>query len=46
MLRCTDCSETNVMRGLAEDGITMVVVTHEMGFARDVGDALAFMKET
>jgi len=32
-----------VMRGLAEDGMTMVVVTHEMGFAREVGDSLVFM---
>ncbi len=33
----------DVMRGLAQDGMTMVVVTHEMGFAREVGDSLAFM---
>ena len=33
----------DVMRGLAEDGMTMVVVTHEMGFAREVGDQLVFM---
>jgi polar amino acid transport system ATP-binding protein len=33
----------DVMRGLAEDGMTMVVVTHEMGFAREVGDELVFM---
>ncbi|MFH9351814.1 amino acid ABC transporter ATP-binding protein [Kitasatospora sp. NPDC017646] len=33
----------DVMRGLAEEGMTMVVVTHEMGFAREVGDALVFM---
>src|SRR5664280_125896 len=33
----------DVIRGLAEDGMTMVVVTHEMGFAREVGDALIFM---
>jgi polar amino acid transport system ATP-binding protein len=33
----------DVMRALAEDGMTMVVVTHEMGFAREVGDALVFM---
>jgi polar amino acid transport system ATP-binding protein len=32
-----------VMRGLAEDGMTMIVVTHEMGFAREVGDSLVFM---
>jgi polar amino acid transport system ATP-binding protein len=34
-----------VMRGLAEEGMTMVVVTHEMGFAREVGDDLVFMDE-
>ena len=33
----------DVMRGLADDGMTMVVVTHEMGFAREVGDQLVFM---
>jgi polar amino acid transport system ATP-binding protein len=33
----------DVMRGLAEDGMTMVVVTHEMSFAREVGDTLLFM---
>ena len=33
----------DVMRKLADDGMTMVVVTHEMGFAREVGDALVFM---
>jgi len=33
----------DVMRGLAEDGMTMVVVTHEIGFAREVGDKLVFM---
>jgi polar amino acid transport system ATP-binding protein len=33
----------DVMRRLAEDGMTMVVVTHEMGFAREVGDELVFM---
>ncbi|MCU0264900.1 MAG: amino acid ABC transporter ATP-binding protein [Actinomycetia bacterium] len=32
-----------VMRQLAESGMTMVVVTHEMGFAREVGDSLVFM---
>ncbi|ODT77141.1 MAG: ectoine/hydroxyectoine ABC transporter ATP-binding protein EhuA [Pelagibacterium sp. SCN 64-44] len=32
-----------VMRDLAQDGMTMVVVTHEMGFARDVSDYLVFM---
>jgi polar amino acid transport system ATP-binding protein len=35
----------DVMRGLADDGMTMVVVTHEMGFAREVGDTLAFMDD-
>ncbi len=33
----------DVMRALAEEGMTMIVVTHEMGFAREVGDALVFM---
>ena len=33
----------DVMRGLAQDGMTMVVVTHEMSFAREVGDTLIFM---
>ncbi len=33
----------DVMRGLAESGMTMVGVTHEMGFAREVGDTLVFM---
>ncbi|MBW8486237.1 amino acid ABC transporter ATP-binding protein [Actinomadura sp. PM05-2] len=32
-----------VMKQLALDGMTMVVVTHEMGFAREVGDSLVFM---
>jgi polar amino acid transport system ATP-binding protein len=35
----------DVMRGLAKDGMTMVVVTHEMGFARDVGDTVVFMDD-
>jgi ABC-type polar amino acid transport system ATPase subunit len=34
-----------VMRDLAHDGMTMLVVTHEMQFARDVGDHLIFMDE-
>jgi polar amino acid transport system ATP-binding protein len=33
----------DVMRELASTGMTMVVVTHEMGFAREVGDKLVFM---
>jgi len=32
-----------VMKQLAKDGMTMVVVTHEMGFAREVGDRVVFM---
>jgi len=32
-----------VMRDLARDGMTMLVVTHEMGFARDVADRVIFM---
>ena len=32
-----------VMRDLADEGMTMMVVTHEMGFAREVGDNLVFM---
>jgi len=32
-----------VMRKLAEDGMTMLVVTHEMGFAREVADRVVFM---
>jgi polar amino acid transport system ATP-binding protein len=35
----------DVMRGLAREGMTMVVVTHEMGFAREVADSLVFMDE-
>jgi polar amino acid transport system ATP-binding protein len=35
----------DVMRGLAEAGMTMIVVTHEMGFAREVGDELVFMDD-
>ncbi|MEF2145429.1 MAG: amino acid ABC transporter ATP-binding protein [Desulfovibrionaceae bacterium] len=34
-----------VMRELAEDGMTMVVVSHEMGFAREVADTVAFMEQ-
>ena len=33
----------DVMRSLAEDGMTMVVVTHEMGFAREVASSIVFM---
>jgi polar amino acid transport system ATP-binding protein len=35
----------DAMRELAESGMTMIVVTHEMGFAREVGDALVFMDD-
>jgi polar amino acid transport system ATP-binding protein len=35
----------DVMRGLARRGMTMVVVTHEMGFAREVSDRIVFMEE-
>ncbi|MBQ3400812.1 MAG: amino acid ABC transporter ATP-binding protein, partial [Lachnospiraceae bacterium] len=35
----------DVMKTLAHTGMTMVVVTHEMGFAREVGDRLLFMDE-
>ena len=35
----------DVMKKLAKDGMTMVVVTHEMGFAREVGTRLLFMDE-
>ena len=34
-----------VMRQLAEEGMTMVVVTHEMGFAREVADHVIFMDQ-
>ena len=34
-----------VMKQLAQEGMTMVVVTHEMGFAREVGDRVIFMEE-
>jgi polar amino acid transport system ATP-binding protein len=33
----------DVMRGLAKEGMTMVVVTHEIGFAREAGDTVVFM---
>ena len=34
-----------VMKSLAKDGMTMVVVTHEMGFAKEVGDKILFMDD-
>jgi cell division ATP-binding protein FtsE len=33
----------DVMRALADEGMTMIVVTHEIGFAREVGDTMVFM---
>ena len=33
------------MKQLADDGMTMIVVTHEMGFAREVGSRVLFMDE-
>ena len=35
----------DVMKELAREGMTMVVVTHEMGFAREVGNRVLFMDE-
>ncbi|BDZ59225.1 hypothetical protein GCM10025872_28820 [Barrientosiimonas endolithica] len=32
-----------VIRGLADEGVAMVVVTHEIGFARDVADTVVFL---
>ena len=34
-----------VMKELAQEGMTMVVVTHEMGFAREMGDRILFMDD-
>ena len=34
-----------VMKMLAEEGMTMVIVTHEMGFAREVADRIVFMDQ-
>jgi polar amino acid transport system ATP-binding protein len=36
---------TSVMRSLAEEGMTMVVVTHEMGFARRTADRVVYMAD-
>jgi polar amino acid transport system ATP-binding protein len=33
----------NVIRSLAESGMTMVIATHEMGFARDIADRVCFL---
>ena len=35
----------DVMKALAHEGMTMVVVTHEMGFAREVADRIVFMDQ-
>jgi polar amino acid transport system ATP-binding protein len=35
----------DVMKGLAATGMTMIVVTHEMGFAREVGDRILFFDQ-
>ena len=35
----------DVMRELAAEGMTMIVVTHEIGFAREVGDQVVFMDD-
>jgi putative glutamine transport system ATP-binding protein len=35
----------SVMKALARDGMTMVIVTHEMGFAREVADRVIFMAD-
>ena len=35
----------NVIRGLADEGMTMILVTHEMAFARDVADEVIFMRD-
>jgi polar amino acid transport system ATP-binding protein len=35
----------NVMRDLAAEGMTMIIVTHEIGFAREVADRVVFMRD-
>ena len=35
----------DVIRELAEEGMTMMIVTHEIGFAREVGDSVAFLDQ-
>ncbi|MDY6357840.1 MAG: polar amino acid ABC transporter ATP-binding protein, partial [Catonella sp.] len=35
----------NVMKNLAKEGLTMIIVTHEMGFAREVADRVVFMDQ-
>jgi polar amino acid transport system ATP-binding protein len=41
----TTAEVIDVMKGLARSGMTMLVVTHEMGFAREVGDRIVFMDQ-
>lgn len=40
---CSDGSLPNVMRRLVHSGITMIFVTHELGFAREACDTLVFL---
>ena len=35
----------NLMKDLADDGMTMIIVTHEMGFAKEIGSKIVFMDE-
>ncbi len=35
----------DVIRGLAEQGMTMIIATHEMGFARDIADRVCFLDQ-
>jgi len=44
-LPATAATETRLAAVLVEEGMTMIVVTHEMGFAREVSDHVVFMDE-
>ena len=35
----------NTIKGIAKEGMTMVIVTHEMGFAREIADTVVFMDD-
>ena len=35
----------NVIKGLVDEGMTMIIVTHEMGFAREIADRIFFMDD-
>ena len=35
----------NLMKDLADDGMTMIIVTHEMSFAKDIGSKIVFMDD-